>query len=86
MLKRTSWQHSNKIKLIEHIETFTKVQLSENMFFFSFYKVSRKVLPGNVVRVKLYNHVAIGVTKKGTRATKISSIAKTDPNSFGGRS
>ena len=41
--------------------------------------------PGNVVKVKLYSHVAIGVTKKGTNATKISSIANTDPNSFGGR-
>ena len=48
--------------------------------------MSKKILPGNVVRVKLYSHVAIGVTKNGTRATKISSIANTDPNSFGGRS
>ena len=47
---------------------------------------TRAQLSGHTVRVELYNNVASGERKKGTKATRISRIANTDPSSWDGRS
>ena len=42
---------------------------------------TRAQLSGHTVKVELYNNVASGERKKGTKATRISRIANTDPSS-----